>query len=103
MPIINKGNKKKREYNGVGNRAERQKMYRLPQWRKLSKAFLMLHPLCSECLKRGLVTPAIHVHHIVSFMTVNDELKRKELLLDPNNLQALCQDCHNDKHNRKDK
>ena len=38
------------------NREERQKIYRLPQWRKLSKWYLQSHPLCEECLKRNVIT-----------------------------------------------
>lgn len=103
MPTINKQPKKRREYNNVGNRAERQKIYGTKQWKKLSKAYLMMHPLCEECLKAGKVTPAAHVHHIVSFMTATDELKRLELALDADNLEALCVECHTAKHNPKNK
>ena len=103
MPTINKQPKKSREYNNVGNRAERQKIYSTQQWKKLSKAYLMMHPLCEECLKAGKVTPAAHVHHIVSFMTATDELKRLELALDADNLETLCVDCHTAKHNPKNK
>lgn len=103
MPTINKLPKKSREYNNAGNRAERQKIYSTQQWKKLSKAYLMMHPLCEECLKAGKVTPAVHVHHIVSFMTASDELKRLELALDSNNLEALCVACHTAKHNPKNK
>lgn len=103
MPTINKQPKNPSEYNNVGNRAERQKIYCTKQWKKLSKAYLMLHPLCEECLKAGKVTPAVHVHHIVSFMTASDDLKRLELALDADNLEALCVECHNAKHNPKNK
>lgn len=101
MPTINKNKKKNREYNNVGNRAERQKIYNTKQWKALSKSYLMQHPLCEECLKNDKITPAQHVHHIVSFMNAKDELSRLELALDSNNLEALCVECHNKKHNNK--
>lgn len=100
MPTINK-NKKKREYNNAGNRGERQKIYNTKQWKALSKAYLMQHPLCEECLKHNKVSTAQHVHHIISFMTAKDELSRIELALDANNLEALCVECHIQKHNKK--
>ena len=103
MPTIKKLPKKTREYNNDGNRAERQRIYSTKQWKKLSKAYLMMHPLCEECLKAGKVTPAVHVHHIVSFMTASDDLKRLELALDADNLEALCVACHTAKHNPKNK
>lgn len=102
MPTIKKLPKKTREYNNAGNRAERQRIYNTKQWKKLSKAYLMMHPWCEECLKAaGKVTPSVHVHHIVSFMTASDELKRLELALDADNLEALCVACHTAKHNKK--
>jgi 5-methylcytosine-specific restriction protein A len=35
------------------------------RWRRESKKFLQLHPLCQECLKKGIATPATVVDHIV--------------------------------------
>lgn len=100
MPTIYKPKRKRTYDNPYSNREERQKVYRLPQWRKLSKWYLTTHPLCEECLKGGVITPSEHVHHIVSFMNY-DELKRIEVALDPSNLEALCSTCHNLIHNPK--
>ena len=93
MPTINL-NKNKRKNQPSNRRKERQDIYNTPQWKKLSKAFKMANPLCEECLAKGIIKEAQHIHHIQSFMTVYDDLKRKELAYDWNNLQALCVECH---------
>ena len=100
MPKIKRLEKKKRDYTG-NNRVERQKIYATKEWKALSKAYIMQHPLCEECLAKGNITPSQHVHHIVSFMSVDDEVERLALAFDINNLQALCIECHVRKHNKR--
>lgn len=73
---------------------QRQSFYNKSEWRKLRKAKLMAQPLCELC---GAV--AQHIHHIISFVNEDDELKQMELLLNWENLQSLCQECHNRLHN----
>lgn len=52
-----------------------------------------MHPLCERCLKRGDVAPAKIVHHreYVTPSNINDI----SIILDYNNLESLCQSCHN--------
>ena len=57
----------------------------------------MQHPLCEMCLAKGIVTPAIDVHHRDSF-TNYEGLKRMEVALNPANLMALCKQCHSELH-----
>lgn len=103
MPTINL-NKNKRVSCPSNRRKERQLIYNTPQWKNLSKAFKMANPLCEECLKKGIIKEAQHIHHIQSFMSVDDELRRMELAYDWNNLQSLCVECHQIKHqNNKNK
>ena len=97
MPTINL-NRNKRKIQPSNRRKERQLIYNTPEWKSLAKAFKMAFPLCEECLEKGIIKEAKHIHHIQSFMSVDDELKRKELAYDWNNLQALCVECHNNKH-----
>ena len=54
----------------------------------------MAHPLCQRCLEKGVIKESKHIHHKVSFMTVDNELKRMELAYDWDNLEALCVECH---------
>lgn len=79
-------------------RIERQKLYQLKQWRDLSEHYRMEHPMCQICGKNV----AEHVHHINSpFDYGLNEMEKMFRLLDPDNLMALCADCHNRIHQEK--
>lgn len=58
------------------------------KWRKARNLFLMEHPLCCFCDKKGEVVEASVVDHIVPHKG-NDKL-----FWDVNNWQALCKTCH---------
>lgn len=99
MPTINRGKK-------VNNYVKHDKakdiykyVYNTSRWRKLREAYLMLHPLCEICEKDGKVNEATEVHHITPISYANDELEMKELGYNPNNLMALCEECHHKLHN----
>lgn len=62
-------------------------------WRKVSKQYLKLHPLCEDCEIIGLVAPAVLVHHI-------KPLREGGAKLNYSNLRALCQHCHETAHKR---
>ena len=55
-----------------------------------------MHPLCEECLKKGIYTPAILVHHKkhLNDGNVNDP----SISLNFDNLMSVCMDCHNKIH-----
>lgn len=61
------------------------------RWRKARGLFLRKHPLCEECRKRGALTPATVVDHIIPHR--GDEL----LFWDEANWQPLCRACHDRK------
>lgn len=63
-------------------------------WQKASKAFLRRHPLCAECRRRGELTPARVVDHVVPHR--GDQV----LFWDEGNWQGLCVPCHNRKTRR---
>ena len=52
--------------------------------------------LCQECLKKGKLTPAKAVHHIIHLSPEN--IGDPHISLDPNNLESVCQDCHAELH-----
>lgn len=81
-------------------REERNEVYTSTRWRKLRLSYLQQHPLCELCLKEDKVVPAVDVHHIISFMTTNDPLKRKWLAFDSSNLMSLCKECRQKIHNK---
>jgi 5-methylcytosine-specific restriction protein A len=84
-----KPNRKKDE-----NIKQRQKIYQSRRWQKLRIVKLMEHPLCEICEKEL----ATEVHHIQSFMGhPKEEMLR--LAYNYNNLQSLCDTCHNKIHN----
>ncbi len=61
------------------------------RWRRESKKFLQLHPLCEECLKEGKATTATVVDHIVPHRG------DPKIFWDRSNWQALCKRCHDEK------
>lgn len=52
--------------------------------------------LCEICAARGILKDAEHVHHIVSVWIKEGFDKR----LDDSNLISLCEECHNQVHNK---
>lgn len=56
-------------------------------WRRLRAAVLEREPLCRDCYKRGRITTATDVDHHDNNPTNND----------PENLVALCHECHSRK------
>ena len=97
MPTINKQPKKpKPERKDTDMRELRQKAYQNTAWRKMRDTYLHEHPLCEDCLAKGKVTPATDVHHIKSAFK-NGEVQWG-LLLNYENLAALCKECHGNRH-----
>ena len=58
----------------------------------------MSNPLCEVCLAKDIITPAIDIHHIDSFMNY-EGLKRLDKAFNYDNLQSLCKECHQRLHN----
>ncbi|MBQ3944240.1 MAG: HNH endonuclease [Alphaproteobacteria bacterium] len=86
------------------HKQERQKLYSNPQWKNLRKIYRQSHPLCEECLKHDIVTPASDIHHKLSPFDPNiGEMEQYRRLLDWNNLKALCKECHANLHNEQEK
>lgn len=76
-----------------GRRHANTEFYRSAAWRKLRLVKLEQQPLCEECLKHDRHTPAQMVDHIVP-------INRGGAPLDLQNLQSLCNSCHNSKSAR---
>ena len=58
------------------------------RWRKARALFLRQNPLCAECRRNGVLTPATVVDHIIPHR--GDE----RLFWDEGNWQPLCKPCH---------
>lgn len=65
-------------------------------WRIKSKTYRKLHPLCERCLKRGIYKRAECVHHKIHIDENN--YMDQQILLNDNNLESLCGDCHAKEH-----
>ncbi len=68
-------------------------------WEKTRAAFLQSRSgLCERCLANGEIAPAKIVHHKIYLTSKN--IGNPEIALAWDNLEALCQDCHNKEHNK---
>lgn len=76
----------------------RQKAYNTTAWKKMRLDYLKQHPCCEECLRNGIVTPAVDVHHLKSPFRGGEI--NYDMLLDSNNLEALCKECHALEHQK---
>lgn len=99
MPTIYKPKRKKDAQDLDRQRRERMKIYNSQRWRELRAWKMICNPLCEECEKEGKIVPVDDVHHIVSFTSTNNEVERKRIAYDFNNLMSLCDECHRKKHN----
>lgn len=100
MPTIYKPKKQQQK---IGNHydSERRKIYNSERWKRLRAWKFTNSPLCEICLQQDIVTPAEDIHHIISFMSTDDPIQRKFLAYDYDNLQSLCKQCHQRRHNSK--
>lgn len=94
MPTLKKARK---EPTRQVNKENRQQIYQSAKWKKLRQAKLMAQPLCEKCLDKGLVTPAIDVHHKDSFTNYTGNMRLyKAYSFD--NLLSVCKQCHSELH-----
>lgn len=73
-----------------GYRHHNTKFYQSTAWRKLRAVKLKQSPMCEQCERNGRITPAQMVDHIVP-------INKGGASLDIENLQSLCNACHNRK------
>ena len=77
-----------------------ERFYTTTAWRKCRKAVLAEHGgLCQICMGRGLIEPAVHVHHKIPLTSEN--VNDPRIALDSSNLMALCEECHAEQHRTK--
>lgn len=79
------------------HRIERQSIYQTKRWKLLRKSYLLKHPLCEICLAKGIIEPAVDIHHKDSFLNYYGD-RRIEAAFNPSNLMALCKQCHSKLH-----
>lgn len=66
------------------------------RWRKASKAYLRVHPLCVKCAEEGRYVKATVVDHRIPHR--GDQ----KLFWDESNWCALCKPCHDKKTGKED-
>lgn len=99
MPTIYKQKKAKKKEKKLYEE-ERRKIYKSTRWRKLRELKIAQQPLCEMCLKEGKTTIAEDVHHIESFMSTDDPMRRMALAYDYENLMSICKMHHQMIHNK---
>jgi len=83
----------------MGRSKEYRKLINTRKWQKLRlQALSKTNYLCAVCLKNDITTPASEVHHITPVETGANLLHMKQLCYDPNNLLAVCKECHKKEH-----
>lgn len=71
------------------------KFYKSKKWKKKRQSILKRDEyLCRECKRYGKTTQATTVHHILPLE------QRPDLKLNSINLISLCNECHNQMHDR---
>ncbi len=67
--------------------------YKSQAWKDCRAAYVKsVGGLCEICLSKGLYRPGVIVHHIVHITP--DNIKDPDVVLNWNNLQLVCRDCH---------
>lgn len=77
--------------------AAAKQFYRSTQWERTRVLYIQhVDGLCERCRAAGVYTPGKVVHHKTY---LNDEkLRDASIALSFDNLELLCQDCHNKEH-----
>lgn len=79
------------------NKEARQKIYQSTNWKKLRVSKLQQQPLCEMCLQKGIVTPAVDVHHLDSYLNY-EGTERLYKAFNYSNLLSVCKQCHSYLH-----
>ena len=82
------------------NTERKRKLYNTKEWKQLSQIYKHEHPLCECCLVHDRVSSVEEIHHAVKFDDQETPELRSMLLLDKDNLIALCTECHQTYHKR---
>lgn len=86
---------KKKEYkndNYVRKKTDFDEFYNTYKWQKLRIWKQRENPLCERCLKKGILKRTDVIHHKIPLE------ENYDLRLDCENLESLCNSCHNHIH-----
>lgn len=82
---------KAHQITDFSSRENRQIFYQSSEWRKLREYVLSISPFCVECGKKGITRAAVVADHLTEIQYSPSQR------LNPNNIQTLCAQCHNEK------
>ena len=72
-----------------------QKLLNSKRWKELrAEVFRRTDGLCEMCLKEGILTPGVDVHHIRPVEQAKTVQEMERLAYNPANCQLLCIACH---------
>lgn len=75
------------------------KFYKSKAWQDCRAGYISsVQGLCERCLSKGKLRPGKIVHHI-EYITPGN-IDDPFITLNWDNLEYVCQDCHNDEHHR---
>lgn len=98
MPTVYKP--KRKTSNPSERKRLRQKYYQKSEYRAARDIYLQSHIWCNRCLQEGKHIPGEELHHIKSpFDGGLTDSERYSRLMDEDNWELLCKDCHI-KHHR---
>lgn len=92
--------KKKKVYRQTEKTKMVRKVYHSSGWLKLREAYFIEHPLCEDCLEKGIIKATEEIHHIIPISKGETLEEMKTIGYDWNNLRGLCKDCHKKIHKR---
>lgn len=79
-----------------------ERFYKGQAWQRTrAAAWARDRGLCQDCLKKGMITPAQEVHHIIELTPEN--ITDASVSLNLENLVSLCKDCHANRHREQPK
>lgn len=73
------------------------KFYSSKAWQKCRDAYAKkAGHLCENCLRKGIYTPGVIVHHVEELTPQN--IQNPEIATSFDNLELLCRKCHEEEH-----
>ena len=74
--------------------------YHSQAWKNTQAAYVkQAGGLCERCLRNGLITAGVIVHHKIHLTP--DNITNTSIALNADNLELLCRDCHAAMHQKK--
>ena len=97
MPFIHKLPKKPRAKRSKRSN-DSANFYSDRRWKKLRDYVMRESPLCVNCLKQGISTPATECHHDIPWNWFDEVQDKWKALLNIDILVPLCSKCHHEIH-----